>query len=400
MTAPLDNGDLTAVANNLDMKGLMEQLNDFLNEQIGSGDEQLLTLASDVATPPARGHGRYQLETQGGASTDNCSQVVITNVGSRIMCLRAYNAGHVVTLVHGSGVSGELLMADGANLVLNSTSILVWFYLIGTSWTEFYRTYGNDFPSMREFLRIPHQIGTNVLAPHKRLKVDILSVSTATITADAVVLENASGHQKVFTAISETFNVATTGAGGRVASENSGNEKASDWYHGWLIGKEDGTLDTFLSLAAFPGGADIFALLPSGYTYAAYVTAMYNNVSSSFNDFFQRGNVMHITATGVLTAGAATSITTLSLAAAVPDTATVVIGQVQGIPASAGTQASVTLYPSTPMTNPGRVNFIWSSAGAVANIAQFRFAIDTPQSMRYAVGSGDTADIDILGFEF
>lgn len=400
MTARVAQGDLQAAASNLIMKGLVEQMNDFLCEMIGSGPVQTLTINSGSVTPPVRGAGFYAIETEGASPTDDLNLIATTNVNEgRILCITIFTASQVPTIKHGAGGTGRILLADGQDFVMTSTAWKLWVKLEGTSWVEFMRSYGSDFATQREFLRVPHVLGENTLDPYQRLRVDYASTSTITIAADSVILRDSSGRQKKFSSVSETFNVASTGAGGRVAAENSGNEKASDWYHLWLIGKDDGTIDAFGSLAAFPGGADIFALLPSGYTYAGYYSAAYNNASSNFDNFWQRGNEVTLTLTGVLNGGTATSRTSVSLASAVPDTAIGVRGMVSGVPASPGTQTSVSLYPDAT-ADAGRQSYIWSSSGAVLNSGEFSLLLKTPASLGYAVGSGDSADIDVTRFWF
>lgn len=397
MTLPAHNDISGAGSDQLDLKTWLEGVRDEVSKTLGQGGDETVVIASGSATPGPRDHGSiFALDTEGATPADDLTSFGITNINDKaFFVVKAANPARVVTMKHGASLS----LLGAADWALDDSAKWSLMRREGSTVVEYFRQYGADKATARSLIGVPRITGGNVLCPHERLAMAMATAASVDLLADALLLTDENGNQIRSETWALTLTISGTGAGGRVASENAGAEKASDWYHIWAIQKEDGTKALLGSLAAFPGGASIYPLLPSGYVYAGYVGAAYNNASSNFDAFFQQGNKVAITPTGVLNAGTNTSITSVSLAAAMPDTATVAIGQVQGIPASAGTQASVTLYPS-PSTVAGRQNFVWSSAGAVANIGQFRFPLGQAQTMRYAVGSGDSCDLDICGFEY
>jgi hypothetical protein len=113
------------------------------------------------------------------------------------------------------------------------------------------------------------------------------STSTVDIDADFLTLHDASNYQVVLSSINLTCTISSTGVNGRDVSENSGNEKASDWYHFWVI-YNGTTTACFATLERTE--ATVRGNLPSGYTYLKYVGSGYNDGSSNFRDFLQHGN--------------------------------------------------------------------------------------------------------------
>lgn len=397
MTLPAHNDISGAGSDQLDLKTWLEGVRDEVSKVIGQGGDETVVIASGSATPGARDHGSiFLLDTEGATASDDLVSFGLTNLNDgAFFVVKAANPARVVTLKNGASLS----LLGAADWALDDAAKWSLMRVEGAAVVEYFRECGADKVTARALLGVPRVTGGNKLCPHERLEVDYTTAASLTVNADALLLTDEDGNQIRSETWSKSLTISGTGAGGRVASENAGAEKASDWYHLWAIQKTDGTKALLASLAAFPGGASIFPLLPSGYVYAGYVGAVRNDASSDFVAFFQRGNVAHSTADMAVTAGAATSPTTINLAAYIPDTAGIVLGGIRGRPASAGTQASVTLYPH--MTGSmGLISFIWSSSGAVTNAAQFRLALGTAQSMRYAVGAGDETDVEISGWEF
>lgn len=100
------------------------------------------------------------------------------------------------------------------------------------------------------------------------------------ITADEVVLENASGNLFKASSVNGTINFGTVGANGI----DAGTQAASTWYYGWVIAKVDGTVAVLGSLSSTA------PTLPSGYTYKALITAARSDGSTHFIPYRQFGN--------------------------------------------------------------------------------------------------------------
>lgn len=138
----------------------------------------------------------------------------------------------------------------------------------------------------------------------------------ADIAADEVVLKNSAGNARLVTSLSQTVDITASGVNG----VDAGSEASSVWYHIWAIAKEDGTTACILSTST------TVPTMPSGYTYQAYLGAIYNNASGDFITMMQKGDKATRTELAVLTNGTQTSWSAISLAAAVPTTAKAVLG--------------------------------------------------------------------------
>ncbi len=122
---------------------------------------------------------------------------------------------------------------------------------------------------------------------NENLIVKRASTSTVDIDADFLTLHDASNYCVVLGSINLTCTISSTGVNGRDVSENSGNEKASDWYHFWVI-YNGTTTACFATLERTE--ATVRGNLPSGYTYCKYVGSGYQDGSSDLRDFLQYGN--------------------------------------------------------------------------------------------------------------
>jgi hypothetical protein len=80
------------------------------------------------------------------------------------------------------------------------------------------------------------------------------------ISADEIILQDASGNPMRVLNLSMTADITVSGAGGL----DAGSEAASTWYHLWVIARADGTTSVIFSTSATA------PTLPAGYTYKAY----------------------------------------------------------------------------------------------------------------------------------
>ena len=390
-----------AARTNAEQKVVLDGFRDILAEHLGGEAKSELTIATGAIVPPAgAGGGVHTVDTEGNAATDTLDTITTTNTpGGRFIMLRAENASRVVTLNHGAGGAGQMLLTDSADFVLDALDKWILLHLESTDWVEVSRSYGVDNVSARAYLGVPRTLGANILCPHERLRVEYASAATVTIQADALILTDTSGNQLRFASVNETLTISGTGAGGRDVTENAGAEKASDWYHIWAIGKTDGTVDAFATLACFPGGSSIYSVLPAGYTLAGYVGAAYNDGSSNFTDFWQRGDYCHFGYTSIQAAGVQTARTSKSLVTAVPDSATVAVLNVAVTPASAGTTATAILSPDASSAT-GEFTIQLTPANAAQSWVTAEVCMRVAQTMAYRVSAGDSIDLGVIGFKF
>ena len=106
----------------------------------------------------------------------------------------------------------------------------------------------------------------------KNLVVTATSNSTATITADALTLEDASGRAYRAKNVNLTVNLAASGANGL----DTGTETASTWYAGFVIYNQ-----VTNTLAALVSTSATAPTLPSGYTFQGRFFWLRNDASSN-----------------------------------------------------------------------------------------------------------------------
>lgn len=125
-----------------EIKAALEALRDVASVLPGGAARPELTIASGVVTPATRDHGGHiRIDTESDASSDDLDIVAQTNTyaGQRLR-LYAENASRVVTVKHGNGGAGELLMVDAADFVLDSLDKWIEFERRSTSWVEVERS--------------------------------------------------------------------------------------------------------------------------------------------------------------------------------------------------------------------------------------------------------------------
>lgn len=175
---------------------------------------------------------------------------------------------------------------------------------------------------------IAENTGNNILVLHETLVCKFVTASTVDIDATAVLLKDVNGNPYRAKSVNLTLDVSTTGANGRDILENSGNESTSEWYFLWVI-FNGSTVASFATINFSSGLLNFPADLPSGYTHAGLVGAVFNNSGSDFDDFHQVGNRVATIRTIVVANGAATSPTAVALTAVIPDVAKSIVGTLE-----------------------------------------------------------------------
>jgi len=399
-------GQLGGTPTNAQFQGYIEDFRDFVVESVlGASARHELTIASGAVTPPdgaTAGGGIFKLDTEGNAATDTLDTIAQTNThDGQILILMAENVGRVVTLNHAAGGAGQMLLSDSTDYVFASLSAWVAFRRDGTDWVELCRSYAGGDYGWHDHLQIASVPAHNILCPHQRLVINYATAATLTITADAVVLADASGRLKRFSSLSETLTLSSTGANGRDVVDNAGAEQANAWYHLFAIGRTDGTLDVFASQVGFPGsGTSIYTRLPSGYTWAGYLGAARNDGSSNLVSFGQRGGRVVISTAAPLVSGTATALTSIDLSSRVPVTAQAIRYDLYILGSTTGDK-SCAIYTSTTGYLVGQY---LGDSGSGSNV-DFRWTDTAPllvaQTLAYQVNAATTAaTMTTLGYEF
>lgn len=394
-------GQITAAPLVPDLQGYLEEVRDAIAELGGAVAVQALTLSGSTITPADGASSVITVDT-GGPATGTLSTVALTNTHSgQIIRLSMANASRVVTVDNGAGGSGQILTVDGADFDLDALDKWIELELSGTSWTEIARSFGNSPYEVQDHIAIAAVPSHTTLCGHKRLSIAYASAATITFTADAVVLEDSSGHLKRFASLSETLTISSTGANGRDVVDNAGAEQASVWYHLFAIGKDDGTLDVFASQVGYPGHAtSIFTRLPSGYTWAGYLGSAYNDGSSNLLNFKQAGNRVICASRVFIASGIDTVITSKSLTTCVPVTARAASGWMQIAIAAAFTSGQLTLQADSSAGLGGQYLYA-GIATSVPATSNFEIGFSTAQTLYYKVNSASVqADAAVTGWEY
>lgn len=112
----------------------------FLRQSIG-GVSALgaFTLASDAITPDGSS-ASFSVDTESAAAADNLGTIVQTNTtDGQLLLITQANSGRVVTVKHGVGGTGQILLRGAVDMVLN-TDMYIWLQRVGTNWVEVNRT--------------------------------------------------------------------------------------------------------------------------------------------------------------------------------------------------------------------------------------------------------------------
>ena len=117
------------------------------------------------------------------------------------------------------------------------------------------------------------------LARNEGLIVKYVSATTVDIDADFLTVFDSNNYAVILPTVNLTANITSSGVNGL----DTGSEATNTWYHIYVI-YNGTTVASLLSTSATS------PTMPSGYTFKKYVGAVYNNSSSNFNDFEQRGN--------------------------------------------------------------------------------------------------------------
>jgi len=212
--------------------------------------------------------------------------------------------------------------------------------------------------------------------------------SQVDIDADEIILQDSNGITINVTSVDLTVDITESGADGL----DTGAEEVSTWYYLWVI--SSGSVEAVLLSKSATSPT-----LPSGYTYKAFVGAIYNDASGNFIAIKQTGNRVSRTILQVLNAGNQTSATIVSLGGACPPSAKAVRGIALLAQSGAG-QAAGLIQPDA--TGLGQIQAYCTYAGEGGLTVPFYLPLTTGASLYYCISGAQaqSLSLSICGWEF
>ncbi|AJY12051.1 hypothetical protein K6W16_13935 [Burkholderia dolosa] len=238
-----------------------------------------------------------------------------------------------------------------------------------------------------------------VVGQARNLTMSVMSASsTATLTADEIIVGAALGGQKyVLKQFSKTINLASTGLGGM----DTGSAPASGFVALYAIYNPATQTAALLATNAATKQGNVYggANMPAGYTASALVAVWPTNASGQFAIGALNDRTFYMVRLAALnTAVSAPTLTPVNLAALVPVNAREVFGDISGA-TTGGTSATIQLAIGANSSNIGGINPTYSSVGQV----YYKIPMVTPQTAWYIVSttSGTVSfQINVAGYTF
>ncbi len=155
-----------------------------------------------------------------------------------------------------------------------------------------------------------------ILAPYKNLIIKNNTTNPTyqvDIDADKIIVEDSSSNRVSLSSVNLTADLNATAG---INALDTGSKANSKWYHIWVI-YNGTTTASLLSLSSTWAGVTKTNI--SGYTYAGYVGAIYNDSGGALEEIYQRGKNVLSELKLELNSGGLTTVTPITLE--VPDTA-------------------------------------------------------------------------------
>lgn len=133
-----------ATTNNV-AKEAQEAILAFARQSIpGVGLYNTYTIATGALTP-AGTEAVLRVNTESSAASDDLTSIVQTNTkDGQTLIITPADAGRIVTVKHGAGGAGQILLRGDRDLVLDIETYL-WLHRVGTNWVEINRTAHIDY---------------------------------------------------------------------------------------------------------------------------------------------------------------------------------------------------------------------------------------------------------------
>lgn len=126
-----------------------EDVRDVIEQLLGGGAEELLTIATGVVTPTG---ALLRIDTEASAASDDLDTIQTTNhPAGRVLVVRAANDTRNVVVKDQSGGAGEIHTVDGNDFSLDQDNKYIILRSDGTDWIEVGRFFGDDMAAARAF---------------------------------------------------------------------------------------------------------------------------------------------------------------------------------------------------------------------------------------------------------
>lgn len=199
----------------------------------GGAARSELTIASGSVTPTGAVH---TVDTESDAGTDDLTHLDQTNLpDGAVVVLMAADAGRVPTAKHGSGGTGQILLATGADWELTggTTGRVLVLTRVGTSWEEIGRWWGGDAAGLRSWIGAAALAAANTFSAVNTFSAQVrLAVGTAIDDDDVdgsnILTLPTDGNVFSFSGTQQVDTIATLGIGTEIEIHCA---SARQWTH-------------------------------------------------------------------------------------------------------------------------------------------------------------------------
>lgn len=219
------------------------------------------------------------------------------------------------------------------------------------------------------------------------------------VTTDEIMLQDHAGQPHRASMVDVTVDVNVAGGNGL----DAGIKSPCTWYHIWIIADASSGVKGLLSLSASS------PTLPVGYTYKAYIGAIYNNESNYFISYYQNDKLVWAEKSCPLAMTAfPTNPTRVDLSTSIPSTAASVIMDLSGLTIIGGHFIS-NIYVGPTSNGPWHNRWMMvagtsQGAGGIDHVQfmiQSEIFIDLAQEIYAYVGTeNDELEINVLGWRY
>lgn len=226
------------------------------------------------------------------------------------------------------------------------------------------------------------------------------SNTTATYTANQIVLQNASNQPFLATSFGQILNTATSGAGGL----DAGSTAASTWYYIWAI--YNGTTQSILMSLSTSAPT-----MPSGYTYKARIGSLWLDGSKNIRGFIQFGRtIQHVVGSNlvsgalVVVSGASGNVSTPTWSSAVvtaliPPTSAKITISLHGVDLGGTCMAAPNSnYGAANSANPPPLQLAAGNANNLFSTIMGTFVCEQTTFFYYAA-TGSPSYMAVIGYE-
>lgn len=231
----------------------------------------------------------------------------------------------------------------------------------------------------------------------RNLKAKNVNTDKVRVTADEMVLEDNRGISRRLAPVDVTIDVNVSGVNGL----DTGTKSPNTWYHIWIISPSGPPAEGLLSASASN------PTLPGGYTFKAYVGAIYNDSSNQFTLYLQNEKLAWAATTYPLAMSSfPTTPTIVDLSASVPSTAISVIIDLSGLTTIGGHFIS-SVFVGPTSSGPWHNGYMLVAPASQGSIDHVQFVtqneiyLDSPQKIfAYNQTADNRLQIAVLGWRY